>query len=248
MKSKLKKEWNEFITLTRSIPSIFVTLFIVSVVGMNLLANKSINMPVSWLALDAGILLSWVSFLTMDVITKHFGLKAANQLAVLGVVINLFVCLIFFIASIIPGDWGESYVEGSQDIINNALNNTFGGTWYVLLGSTTAFLVSALVNNAINFTIGKVVKKDNFTTFIFRTYVSTMIGQFVDNLTFALIVSLSFFGWSITQCFTCALTGAIVELLFEVIFSPFGYKITKNWAQDGVGEKYFNILKANKEN
>ena len=215
MKSKLKKEWNEFITLTRSIPSIFVTLFIVSVVGMNLLANKSINMPVSWLALDAGILLSWVSFLTMDVI---------------------------------PGVWGESYVEGSQYIINNALNNTFGGTWYVLLGSTTAFLVSALVNNAINFTIGKVVKKDNFGTFIFRTYVSTMIGQFVDNLTFALIVSLSFFGWSIIQCFTCALTGAIVELLFEVIFSPFGYKITKNWSKAGVGEKYFNLLKANKEN
>ena len=60
MKTKLKKEWNEFVTLTRNIPSIFVTLFIVSVVGMNLLANKSINMPVSWLALDAGILLSWV--------------------------------------------------------------------------------------------------------------------------------------------------------------------------------------------
>lgn len=247
MKQKLKKEWNEFVTLMRNIPSIFVTLFVVSVVCMNLLANKSINMPVSWLALDAGILLSWVSFLTMDVITKHFGLKAANQLAIMGVIINLFVCLIFFIASVIPGMWGESYVEGSQDIINDAINNTFGGTWYVLLGSTTAFLASAIINNVINFLLGKVIKKDNFGTFIFRTYISTMIGQFVDNLIFALIVSLNFFGWSLIQCFTCALTGAIVELLFEIFFSPLGYKITKNWAKDNVGEKYFKLLKS-KEN
>ena len=65
MKTNLKTQWKEFVLLTRSIPAVVVALFIVSIIAMNLLANKSINMPVSWLALDAGILLSWVSFLTM---------------------------------------------------------------------------------------------------------------------------------------------------------------------------------------
>ena len=246
MKTNLKTQWKEFVLLTRSIPAVVVSLFIVSIIAMNLLANKSINMPVSWLALDAGILLSWVSFLTMDIVTKHYGPKASTELAVLGIVINLLLCFVFFIASIIPGMWGESFVEGSEDIINGALDHTFGGTWYVLLGSTTAFVVSAIVNNFLNFALGKCVKKDNFFSFIFRTYISTAVGQFVDNLTFAFIVSYVFFGWSITQCFMCAATGAVVELLCEVIFSPLGYRIVQKWKKDEVGKKYFAFIEANK--
>lgn len=239
MKLNLKQEFLEFKTFIRSVPSIVVALFVISVVIMNLLANKSINLPVSWLALDAGILLSWLTFLTMDIVTKHYGPKASTELAIFGISINLLVALILFIASVIPGMWGESFVEGSETIINTALNNTIGGTWYVLLGSTTAFIVSAIVNNTLNFLLGKLTKKDNFLSFIFRTYISTMIGQFVDNLVFAFMVSFVFFAWTPLQCVTCALTGAIVELLFEVIFSPLGYKIVKLWQKDEIGKDYF---------
>lgn len=246
MKQYLKKEFLEFKILIRNIPSHIVALFIISIVVMNLLANKSLNIPLSWLALDAGILLSWLSFLTMDIITKHYGAKASNSLAIFAVFVNLLVALILFIASIIPGVWGESFVEGSEDIINNALNNTFGGTWYVLLGSTIAFITSALVNNLLNFTIGKLTKKDNFVSFILRTYISTMIGQFVDNLVFAFIVSFVFFGWTPLQCVTCALTGAVVELLCEVVFSPLGYKIVQIWKKENVGKEYFEYIEKEK--
>ena len=78
-----------------------------------------------------------------------------------------------------------------------------------------------------------------------RTYVSTAIGQFIDNMLFALIVSLSFFGWSITQCITCALTGAVVELLCEVIFSPIGYRVTKKWESEKVGQQYLETVGLN---
>ncbi|MDD6301864.1 MAG: VUT family protein [Bacillales bacterium] len=242
MKKYLKTEFMLFKVFIRNVPSIIVALFIVSIIAMNLLANKSINLPFSWLALDAGILLSWLSFLTMDIITKHYGPKAATELAILGILINLGVALIFFIASAIPGLWGESFVEEGGNLINNALNNTFSGTWYVLLGSTTAFLASAIVNNLINYLIGKLFKKDNFFVFILRTYISTAIGQFIDNLVFAFIVSYFFFGWTIIQCLTCALTGAIVELLCEVIFSPLGYKIVQSWKKEGVGKEYLTLL------
>ena len=66
-----------------------------------------------------------------------------------------------------------------------------------------------------------------FGAFALRSYVSTFIGQFADNLIFALIVSKLFFGWTLLQCFTCALTGAAAELLFEVVFSPLGYRISR---------------------
>ena len=80
MLSKLKREIVEMKLLLRSVPFPVVTLFAVSVIMMNLLANKSIALPVDWLALDCGIVVSWVSFLSMDIITKHFGPKAATAI------------------------------------------------------------------------------------------------------------------------------------------------------------------------
>ena len=143
-KQKIKKEWEEFCTLMRSVPSIIVALFILSLFAMNLLANKSIAMPVEWLVSDCGIIVSWFAFFTMDILTKHFGPKAANEITIVAIIVNLFFCLLMFIASKITGVWGESFVSGSENIINNALDKTFGGTWYVVLGSTIAFLVSEI--------------------------------------------------------------------------------------------------------
>ena len=40
------------------------------------------------------------------------------------------------------------------------------------------------------------------------------------------------------QCFTCAVTGAIAELLFEIVFSPLGYRISRRIkARQSAGSK-----------
>ncbi len=224
----MKKAFTEFRSMLRSVPPVLLSLMILSVVGMNLLANKSINTGLDWLALDCGILFSWFTFLSMDVMTHCFGPRAASLASFAALGLNLLMALIFFIASRIPGVWGESFVEGSEAVINRALDGTFGGTWYVILGSSIAFICSALINNFLNYGIGKLTgRKQGFGTFALRSYVSTFIGQFADNLIFALIVSRLFFGWSLLQCFTCALTGAVMELLFEIVFSPMGYRISR---------------------
>lgn len=225
----MKKTLMEFRTLLSSAPPLLVSLLMLSVVGMNLLANKSINTGVGWLALDCGILFSWLIFMVMDILTHCFGPRAATLLSVAALVLNLVIALIFFIASRIPGVWGESFVEGSEGVINSALDNTFGGTWYIILGSSVAFISSAVINNFLNHGIGKALKnKSGFGVFALRSYVSTFIGQFADNLIFALIVSRVFFGWTLLQCVTCAVTGAVAELVFEVVFSPIGYRISRN--------------------
>lgn len=244
---KIKSLFAEFFTLLRNVPALVLALFVISVIMMNILANKSIETSLDWLALDCGIIFSWVTFLVMDIITKRFGPKAATMLSVVALAVNLFIALMLFIASIIPGVWGESFVKGSEGIINTALNNTMGGTWYVLLGSSVAFLASAVINNFMNYAVGKAFKKNGFMQFATRTYVSTFIGQFCDNFIFALIVSHQFFGWTILQCVTCALAGAVVELIFEVIFSPLGYKISRKWAKDDVGGEYIRLYGGEKQ-
>lgn len=229
------KTISSFRRMVREVPPIVAALMILSVVGMNLLANKSIDTGLSWLALDCGILFSWLAYLSMDILTHCCGPKVSSAMSVMALLLNLFMVLIFFIASRIPGVWGESFVEGSEGVINTALDRTFGGTWYILLGSSIAFLVSAFINSFLNYGIGKIFKKElNFGEFAVRSYVSTFVAQFADNMIFALLVSKVFFGWSLLQCFTCALTGAVLELVFEVVFSPVGYRISKRMMRERI--------------
>lgn len=244
--TKLKKELTEFRILINSVPPMILTLFVIAVFSMNLLANKSISLPFDWLALDCGFAVSWFVFLAMDILTKHFGPKAATQLSLLATAINLGLCALFYMVSIIPGTWGESYVPGSEAVINTALNNTFGGTWYIILGSAVAFTVSSFVNNFMNDFVGRAFKKhpDSLTAYLCRSYASTTLGQFVDNFVFAFLVSRVFFGWTLTQCVTCSFIGMAAELLCEAVFSVFGYRICERWRKNKVGEEYLCCLNA----
>ena len=231
-----QREKAETAILLRCIPATVVTLFVVSVICMNLLANKTLIQN-DWIALDGGILISWLSFMCMDIITKYFGPKASTKIAVLASAINLLTCLIFYVVSIIPSN-ADDYT---------ALNGILGGTWFILFGSTVAFLVSAAVNNFLNWMIGRAFWKnpDGKLAFAVQTYISTFIGQFIDNFTFAVIVFVGFapvfwdgFHWTVLQCATCSLTGAVAELIMEIVFSPFGYRIVTKWKKLSVGQEY----------
>ncbi len=240
VKNYFVKEKQETSILFRCIPAPIVALFVVSVICMNLLANKTL-LQLDWIALDGGILISWLSFMCMDVVTKHFGPKASNKISVLAAMINLLTCLIFFVASIIPSNANDY----------SAFNSIFGGTWFVLLGSTVAFLSSAWFNNMLNWSIGKAFRKnpDGKFAYAMQTYISTFVGQFCDNFIFSIIVFVGFapvfwdgFHWTVLQCTTCALTGAVAELLMEIAFSPFGYRIVTRWKENAVGKEYLEYI------
>lgn len=235
MKDRALSGWADTRLLFRSIPSAVTALFTISVVTMNILANKTIYQS-GFLAIDGGILVSWLSFLCMDIVTRAFGPKAATKLSVFAICVNLLVCLIFFVVSIIPTETDYS-----------AFNSIIGGTWFILLSSTAAFLLSAFVNNFMNWGIGKLFVKnpDGKLAFVVRSYVSTFFGQFFDNFVFAILTFTVFapifwdgFSWTVLQCVTCSVLGALLELFMEVLFSPIGYKVLKNWEKDGVGAEY----------
>ena len=91
----MKKTYLEFRRLLQTVPPLIAALLILSVVGMNLLANKSINTGLDWLALDCGILFSWLTFLSMDVLTHCYGPRAATSLSVAALGLNLLMAVIF---------------------------------------------------------------------------------------------------------------------------------------------------------
>lgn len=240
----LKNELKDFKLLIRNVPAVILALFTLSCVMMNLLANKTI-LQLDWIALDAGIVISWLSFLSMDIITKHFGPSASTKISIFATLINVVVCFVFWVVSIIP----------SQADDYSSFNTIFGGTWFILLSSTIAFISSAYINNFLNWGIGTMFKKNpkGKLAYLTRTYVSTAVGQFFDNFIFSVLVFMGFapifwdgFSWTLIQCFMCAVSGAVVELLFEVIFSPIGFKVCKNWEKNNIGIEYLNSNKGAK--
>ena len=159
------------------------------------------------------------------------------MVSVMALGINLGVSLVFWLLTLTPGMWGAYYDTGLLEV-NDALNATIGGTWYVVLGSSCAMLTSSVVNSLLNQAIGRLEHKNTFGAFALRSYVSTGIAQFVDNLVFAIIVSHTFFGWTWLQVLTCSLTGAVAELLCEVFLSPVGYRVVRGWERENVGALY----------
>lgn len=225
----------------RAIPGVVTAIFILSVVMMNLLANKSIfNLP--WLASTAGIFVSWVTFLCMDSVCKRFGYKAATILNTVGMIVNLLSAILFMLIVKIPGIWAASFAGATEEIsgaINAGLDATFSSAWYIVIGSAVAMFLGGVVNSVMNHLVG--VKLDNqgtYKEFAIRSFVSTAAGQFVDNFVFAFFVSYIFFGWSIKQVFVCSFMMMLLELAFEIVFSPIGYSVAKMWKRDNVGQEY----------
>lgn len=244
LKKQIEYEVKDLVILLRNIPSLAVTFFVLSVLCMNLLANKEL-FSTKYLALDCGFTVSWFSFLCMDMICKRFGPKAAMKVSMVALLINLTVCGLFNLLSQTPGKWGEFYsiVAMNPDIahvVNASLNATFGGSWYVVLGSALAMFVSSFVNSFVNYLVSKITSSKGFKNFALRSYISTLIGQLVDNFIFAMVVSHVFFGWTMTQVVVCSVTAAIIELVCEILMSPIGYKMVCNWEKHDIGQEYLN--------
>lgn len=240
--SFVSREVDDFKILLRNIPSLTVSIFILSVVCANLMANKEL-VTFKYAALDCGFAFSWIMFLCMDVICKRWGAKASIKISLVALAANLFICVSFALLAKTPGMWGEYYAS-ENSLVNDALNATFAGSWYVVLGSSIAFVSSSVVNALLNCAIGKFLNSDGFFSFASRSYISTAIAQLVDNFIFATIVSKVFFGWTWIQVFVCSAIGAGFELLGEIFFSGLGYKVVRQWEKEKVGQEYIEYKKA----
>lgn len=224
---------SELAALLRSVPPAVSVLFVLTVIAMNFLARITlVSLP--WLALNAGICVSWLAFLLMDIVVRHFGARAANMLSVLAIAANLVCCLACFAVSRL---WSAP-----------ALDMILGGQWSVLLASTVAYVASAVMNNYTNVLIGRLFRKDpdGKAAYAARTYVSTLLSQIADNFLFIFLAFIVFpmipgalqVRWTLPQCVGCSLTCAVLELLTEVVFSPIGYTVSRKWKRRGVGAAY----------
>lgn len=253
------KEWAK---LLRSVPAVALALIFVANVLMNILAAKSIiNVPATfastnwfiggeghdfWLIQDAGLIVSWIGFLVGDLLVKAFGSKNAIRINITSLVLSLFISLLLIGVSKVPGNWSPSFdINGNllpeAGIINGGLDAVIGNVWFVILGSAAATFVGILVNNITHgILLKKMIKKhgDSYFGYFVAAGASTVFGQVIDNIVFAVLVGIPFFGWSLFSVLMCSLLGGLVELVAEMIFTPLTYKISQNWAKNKIGQDW----------
>lgn len=238
LKEKIRKEVFETKVLFKSVPFTAVVFFSLSVVMMNIMASKAL-VNTEHLALDGGILVAWMSFLSMDMITRRFGAKASIKISFFALFVAVVCMAVFSVLALFPGDW--------------ALNDYASGiNWWIIGASATAFIVSCVVNSVLCEFIKNRFKRnpDGKLAYVVSSYGSTIVGQFVDNLVFALVFTLpaSYIGlWGMVPMSFSALLfyaamGAVVELVSQILFSPIGYRVSEKWRKENIGQDYLNLL------
>ena len=234
MISKIKSIAEDYKVLLRNVPALVTVVFCVGTLIMNQSAAKIVfNFGI--VAGTGGIFLSWLPFLCTDVVSKHFGARAAILLNILSSVFNILATIFLAIVAAIPTE---------QDY--TAFNSTFSAVWFIVLSSNIAFILSGVVNSVLNVTIGKAFKnKTSRVEFLTRSAASTFIGQVVDNFIFMWLLYTIFapIYWgmepmSVVTCFGTGVLGGLLELIFELILMPVGYRIVRNWEKNNVGHEY----------
>jgi len=241
----LKNEIKVSKVLFRSVPGIVMSLYLLSIVLMNLLASVAI-VNTSWLALDAGIFVAFVGFLLMDMIVKRFGAKAAIRMTVLGFLVNVGTAILFTVVAFVAKASGQYYPLADYATLTQ---------WWIIGASATAFLVSGILDAVVHHVILKAFKKnkEGIVAHAASAWGSTFLGQFIDNLLFGLLFTFpaSMIGlWGMTPMTLLALigfalAGGVVELVCQVIFTPWGYKVAESWRAQKVGQEYLDLINKN---
>lgn len=245
-------DFHDWKMLLRSIPGVVTMLFIMATITMNLAANKIVWSGINingtpFVSITGGLFLSWAVFLVMDIITKTYGTKAAIKLTVLGALVNAIAVIFLALIALFPANYPYPGASTHFDtLLGFEAGEASPQPWQILIASTVAYIASGILNAIINGLFGKMFKNnpDGKLAFYCRSYVSTMVGQFVDNFIFAGLAFAVFAKfYTFTTLIGIALFGALLELVCEVVFSPVGFRICKKWQSEGVGKDYFEYCK-----
>ena len=196
------------------------SIYVVIAVMMNVFAMKALSFGSSIIVCDGGLLISWGVFLISNVIVEVWDKRTSYFVVTFAAVVAfVFLSLGRLIVAIPTLD---SYQEQAQ-----AFAQVFSNGPRTIFASVFAFWLGNFVNVHIIYVIKKYLEernRDNRFYFFLRAAVSTLFGQFVDNIVF---MSLAFgpFGISVYEMawydiITSAVAGTAIELVVESVFVP----------------------------
>lgn len=184
-------------------------IYCAGIIIQNILATK--NIDISIFTVTTGILVSPLIFIIQDVQSEIFGYKKAKKMIILGYAMN-FLAIILYTLSI----WLPSSITYQNQ---GAFTTILSTTPRITIASFIAYITGSLINSKIMTGLKRKYERNLF----FRAISSTIAGQFIDNMLFAII---AFYGiLPNTAIISMIIGGTIFEVLYEIIFYPITKKI-----------------------
>ena len=185
-----------------------VTLFLSDFVGNAKVAH------VSTFTFTSGVILFPFSYLLGDVLTEVYGYSKSRRVIWISFGALIVSAIIIKIMILLPPA-REWHNQQAFEII-------FGDTWRTVLASIVAFWAGEFANS---FTLAKMKIVTSGKYLWTRTIGSTVVGEGVDSLIFYPLAFVGLAGFSWHLIFSVMICNYILKVLWEVIATPFTYKV-----------------------
>ncbi len=199
-----------FATVTTGYYPVVVAVFCGLLLISNIGATKLIEFgPI---ITDGGAFLFPLVYITGDVLSEVYGLKAARKAIYLGFALAVLAALTFWLVQISPPANGYE----NQD----AFEAVLGFVPRIVLASICGYLVGQLVNAYI---LVKIKERTQEKALWLRLIGSTVVGEFADTVVFCTI---AFYG-IITggEFLNYVIVGYLYKTLLEVVLLPITYRV-----------------------
>lgn len=196
-------------------------LYTAVAVSMNIFCMKSLSFGTPYILCDAGLIISWIVFLVSNIIVEVWDKRTSVVLISFAAVVSFVIMVIGRLIVFIPTlpEYGEQ-AKAYALIFSNGPRT--------IIASVTAFWTGNYINVNIISKIKDILErkaKDNRFYFFLRAAISTLIGQWVDNLMFMTLafapIGLSVYEMAWKDIMSAAFYGTFIELFVESSFVPF---------------------------
>ncbi len=164
----------------------------------------------------AGVLFFPLSYLFGDILTEVYGYARSRKVIWAGFGALIFASLMAYVVTSLPA---AKTMSAEQQ---NAINLIFGQTPRIVIASLLAFWGGEFVNS---FVLAKMKVFSAGKYLWTRTIGSTFAGEAVDSLVFYPVAFLGV--WSNEQVVSVMIGNYFIKVLWEVLATPFTYKIVK---------------------
>ena len=203
-------------TLAKLLPlGLFVVLammFSVFLILANLMEVKVVKIGI--LTATAGLSVFPISYIINDCIVEVYGFAKARFVIWMGFLLNMIFVVFLQVCIALPSD--PSWTAQA------AVEQVFGNTPRILLGSFVAFIVGSMVNAQV---MSRMKVRDGGKRFSLRAIMSTVFGESADSLIF---FPIAFAGMlPLATIVTLVWTQVMLKTLYEIVALPITIRVVK---------------------
>lgn len=191
---------------------VMAMMFAVFLILANLMEVKVVKIGI--LTATAGLSVFPISYIINDCIVEVYGFAKARFVIWMGFLLNMIFVVFLQVCVALPSD--PSWTAQA------AVEQVFGNTPRILLGSFVAFIVGSMVNAQV---MSRMKVRDGGKRFSLRAILSTVFGETADSLIF---FPIAFAGMlPPATILTLVWTQVMLKTLYEIVVLPVTIRVVK---------------------